>query len=211
MNPQDDQQHYFSTHVDSTAPTEETTVTIQGHNVTVTTGGGVFSKGHLDHGTATLLRKVPPPAATGVFVDVGCGWGPITLALALASPDATVWGVDVNERARELTAQNAQRLGLTNVRVCAPEDFPHDQQVDLLWSNPPVRIGKPALRELLVTWAERLATEGEAWLVVQKNLGADSLLTWLNTELKTSHHCVKMGSAKGFRVLKLAPHSPANA
>src|SRR5690606_17199309 len=96
-------------------------------------------------------------------------------ALAIRAPEATVWAVDVNARALELCAANAERLGLANVRCVRPDDVPVDLRLDALYSNPPIRIGKAALHELLASWLDRLRPGCEAHLVVQKHLGADSL------------------------------------
>ena len=101
----------------------------------------------------------------------GAGWGPIALSLALDAPDATVWAVDVNERALDLVRRNAARLGLVQVNAALPDDVPDDVRFATIWSNPPIRIGKAALHELLGQWLPRLSTGGEAWLVVQRNLG----------------------------------------
>ena len=165
---------------------------------------GTFSAGGLDRGTRVLLNTAPTPPAEGVFVDVGCGWGPIALSLALHSPAASIWAVDVNERARQATRDNAETLGLENVQVCSPEDFPLDASIDLIWSNPPIRIGKTALHELLTTWLGRLSPEGEAWLVVAKQLGSDSLQQWLNDGGAGAFSAVRVDTDKGFRVLKVS-------
>lgn len=74
-----------------------------------------------------------------------------------------------------------------------------DRKVSLIWSNPPVRIGKEALHELLVSWLSVLTDDGVAYLVVQKNLGADSLQKWLHGQ---GFSCEKLASAKGFRILE---------
>ncbi len=169
------------------------------------TAAGVFSADRLDKGTQVLLSHVPEPASQGTFLDLGCGWGPITLALAQASPQANVLAVDVNERALELTARNAESLGLDNVRVLGPQALLAElgdsgARLDLIWSNPPVRIGKQALHELLDTWLGLLAPQGEAWLVVGKNLGADSLSRWLAGR---GYAVARAASSKGFRVLQV--------
>jgi 16S rRNA (guanine1207-N2)-methyltransferase len=140
---------------------------------------GVFSAGRIDPGTKVLLLEGPAPAAGGDLLDLGCGYGPIALALAARSPGATVWAVDVNERALDLARANAEAAGLTNVRVVSPDDVPADLRFAELWSNPPVRVGKAVLHDLLDTWLARLADDGRALLVVQKHLGADSLHRWL--------------------------------
>ena len=106
-----------------------------------------------------LLDEVPAPPGTGTFLDLGCGWGPIAISLALHSPDATTWAVDVNERALDLMRGNATCLGLP-IRAALPDTVPDEVRFDLIWSNPPIRIGKAALHDLLRTWLPRLAPLG---------------------------------------------------
>ena len=195
-------EHYFSAQPASAAETRTISVDLRGRRVTVTTAGGVFSGDRLDPGTRVLLDAAPDPAPSGTLVDLGSGWGPVTLALAAASPDARVVAVDVNERARELTARNAAALGLGNVVVAGPEEAAGlvADGVTELWSNPPIRIGKQALHELLRTWLGRLTPDGRAYLVVGKNLGADSLQRWVTDELGLPTE--RLASSKGFRVLE---------
>lgn len=191
--------HYFTAEPGSPDTLREVTVELAGREVTVLTAGGVFSPGGLDKGTAVLLREVPDPPPEGVFLDLGCGWGPLALTMALRSPAATVHAVDVNRRALDLARRNAAALGCTNVVVGEPEDVPAGSRFDLIWSNPPVRVGKAVLHELLLTWLPRLAPGGEAWLVVQKNLGADSLHRWLE---ESGHPTERVASRAGYRILR---------
>jgi 16S rRNA (guanine1207-N2)-methyltransferase len=167
--------HYFDEHPSVASDLTVVDVALPDVAFTLATDRGVFSHGHVDTGTLLLLQQAPPPPATGHLLDLGCGAGPIALTLAKRSPSATVWAVDVNDRARALTAENAARNGLVNVRAVAPDDVPDAVELAAIWSNPPIRIGKRALHELLLTWLGRLAPDGEAVLVVQKHLGADSL------------------------------------
>lgn len=162
------------------------------------TDRGVFSHGHLDTGTGLLLREAPTPPTTGNLLDLGCGSGAIALTLALRCPDATVWAVDINQRARALTAANAERNGVNNIRVVSPEQVPAEVQFATIWSNPPIRIGKQALHALLLDWLGRLTSDGQAILVVQKHLGADSLQQWLTGE---SYPTERIASRAGFRLL----------
>ena len=180
---------------------EQRTVDVALHDVafTLRTDRGVFSHGHVDSGTLLLLQEGPPPPPAGHLLDLGCGAGPIALALAKRAPGATVWAVDVNERARSLTAENARRNGVENVRVVPPEDVPDDVELAAIWSNPPIRIGKRALHDLLLKWLGRLAPDGEALLVVQKHLGADSLQRWL---VEQGFPTDRIASRGGFRLLR---------
>ena len=170
--------------------------------VTVETAGGIFSPGGLDKATAILLDEVPAPPPSGTALDLGCGWGPIALALALRSPGLDVTAVDVSERALDLTRRNAAALGCERVTAVRPDEVPEGATYDVIWSNPPIRIGKAALHDLLRTWLPRLGPEGQAWLVVGKNLGADSLQRWIGDELGLT--CTRAASSKGFRVLRVS-------
>ncbi|HEY8589480.1 MAG TPA: methyltransferase [Naasia sp.] len=196
--------HYFSADPSGELRPQRIRVALQGREVELTTAGGVFSPDHLDTGTRVLLDEVPAPPATGDLIDLGCGWGPIALALALASPEATIWAVDVNERALELTRANAASLGLTNVNAVTPDGVPDSVRAAAIWSNPPIRIGKPALHALLLQWLPRLAAGAEAWLVVQRNLGSDSLQRWLAEALPEDFSTERAALGKGFRVLRVA-------
>lgn len=168
------------------------------------TDAGVFSATEVDLGTRILLADGPrPDPAARVLADVGCGYGPIAVVLALRAPGAEVWAVDVNERARDLCRANAEAAGVGDrVRVVAPDDVPDDVVLDGLWSNPPVRVGKAALHALLREWLPRLAPEAAAHLVVARNLGADSLAAWLVSE---GHEVVRRTSKKGYRLLDVTP------
>ena len=188
--------HYFDDVPSGDDRRRDVTVVIGGRESVFTTSGGVFSHDGLDKATAVLLASAPPPTS-GVVLDLGCGWGPI--ACSLATTPAEVWAVDVNERALELTRLNAERLGVT-VRATMPHEVPADVVFDQIWSNPPIRVGKQALHELLLRWLPRLAPGGTARLVVGKNLGADSLQRWLGEQ---GWPTARIGSEKGFRVLEV--------
>lgn len=195
--------HYFSVDPGSAFVPREISVRLAGSDRLVTTAAGVFSPDRIDVGTQVLLASAPPPPPSGNLLDLGCGWGPISLSLALESPGATVWAVDVNERALELTRQNAERLGLTNINAVVPEDVPAGMRFATIRSNPPIRVGKRTLHRILADWLPRLDADAEGWLVVQRNLGADSLLTWLQTEFHDQLVVSRASTAKGFRVLRV--------
>ncbi|WP_432484746.1 class I SAM-dependent methyltransferase [Kineococcus esterisolvens] len=197
-------EHYFTARPATADERRDVEVELAGRTVTVQTARGVFSAERLDPGTSVLLPLVPDePDATGDVLDLGCGWGPVALTLALRQPRRRVWAVDVNERALDLVRRNAQRLGV-QVLARLPDEVPGDVVFERVWSNPPIRVGKEALHELLLHWLPRLAPGGEAHLVVQKNLGADSLHRWLDAQLPAAlpgAGTTRTTSSKGFRVL----------
>ena len=193
------EEHYFS--ADPSVAFERIPVVADVWDTTLhlTSGSGVFAKGRLDIGTSILFRETAPPVA-GRILDMGCGYGVIGLAIASLVPGAVVTGVDVNERAVLLANENAAALDLADrYRAVTPAGVGADETFDELWSNPPIRIGKEALHELLLIWLPRLRPGGRAVMVVGKNLGADSLQRWLGEQ---GYPTTRIGSAKGFRVLE---------
>ncbi|GAB2680574.1 class I SAM-dependent methyltransferase [Thalassiella azotivora] len=198
-----DGDHYFSSRPAAADERRTLTVPLAGRDVDVVTSSGVFSGHRLDLGTRVLLREVPDPPEHGDLLDLGCGWGPVALTMAMLAPEARVWAVDVNDRALDLTRRNAEALGLGGVRAVHPDDVPDDVRFAAIWSNPPIRVGKAALHELLCRWLPRLDDGASAFLVVQRNLGSDSLATWLNGALGPQLVTAKEASAKGFRVLRV--------
>lgn len=178
-----------------------------GDAIDVLVDGGVFSATRLDPGTRVLLEYLEQDSPqslgdeSGRLLDIGCGWGAISLALGRKYPSAAVTSIDVNRRALENTRRNAERNGITNVHVLEPSEISPDITFDAIWSNPPIRIGKPALHGLLSRWLSHLAPAGSATLVVAKQLGAPSLQRWLN-ELP-GFRCLKLGQEKGYWVLRV--------
>jgi 16S rRNA (guanine1207-N2)-methyltransferase len=171
------------------------------------TDAGVFSPGRLDPGTRLLLDVAPPPPADGDLLDLGCGYGPLALVLAKRSPEARVWAVDVNQRALDLCTGNAAANGLVNVSCLAADTNAASQggpglpaSYQLIWSNPPIRIGKQALHAMLTRWLSRLAPGAAAYLVVQRNLGSDSLQRWLGED---GWDASRFAARAGYRVLEV--------
>lgn len=195
--------HYFSAQPGSAMVVKPLSTVLAGRAVELVTAGGVFSPGGVDAGTRVLLSSVPPPPPGGDLLDLGCGWGPIALSLALESPHATVWAVDVNERALDLTRRNADRLGLTNLNAVLPEDVPTEVRFRTIWSNPPIRVGKNELHGMLDTWLPRIDEGSDAWLVVARNLGADSLQRWIDAQHGPGLQVQRAATNKGYRVLRV--------
>lgn len=195
-------EHYFSASPGGELVLRRISVHLAGRDLEVTTSNGIFSPERVDVGTQVLLGNVPPPPPGGHLLDLGCGWGPISLSLALESPHATVWAVDVNQRSLDLVRRNAESLGLTNVNAVTPDDVPSEVSFMTVWSNPPIRVGKNELHNMLLHWLPRLEPDSDAWLVVQRNLGSDSLHRWLQAELPEDFAVSRHATSKGYRVLR---------
>lgn len=194
------EQHYFT--ADPTVPFKRVPVRadVWGHRLELTSGSGVFAQGRLDTGTGVLLREESPPEDAREVLDLGCGYGVIGLAIAVAVPEVRVSAVDVNQRALLLARENAERMGVADrFRAMLPDEVDPAAAYDEIWSNPPIRVGKEALHKLLLTWLPRLEPGGRAVLVVGKNLGSDSLARWLADQ---GYRTSRQASAKGFRVLE---------
>ena len=199
--------HYFSQEPGSALKPKSIIIPVAGEMVQVTTASGTFSPTQLDFGTEVLIEQMDLVPETGDLLDLGCGWGPIALNLAKLRPNTKVWAVDVNTRSVELTAKNAKGLGLSNIAAVVPEQVPENLVFSGIWSNPPIRIGKKELHELLLKWLPRLAVGAEAYLVVQKNLGSDSLQKWLTEELAGNYEVSRYTSIKTYRVIKVKRNS----
>lgn len=199
-------EQYFSANPNSLDLRRTLHVDLRGHEVSVQVSNGVFSSSKLDLGTAVLLKHAPQPPENGRFFDIGCGWGAISLALGFESPNAQIYAVDVNERALDLTGINAKNAGLNNIHTYLVEDALKEDElkdIDLIWSNPPIRVGKDVLHNILLTWLPRLKVGGAAYLVVQKNLGSDSLIPWLSKNLGEDFSVEKYASSKGYRIIEV--------
>jgi 16S rRNA (guanine1207-N2)-methyltransferase len=194
--------HYFDR--EPLAPSQPRQVSLRLPDVVaqLESDAGVFGHGAVDGGTRFLLRRAPMPPGSGDILDLGSGYGPIAVTLALRAPGARVWAVDVNRRALELSARNAAAAGVTNLVAIAPEEVPPELRFAAIYSNPPVRIGLAKLHPLLTGWLDRLLADAQAHLVVHRHLGSDSLARWLNSE---GFPVERVRSHDGYRVLRVQP------
>ncbi len=196
-----DGSHYFDPNPTTESDRRTLELALPDLHLRLESDRGVFSASEIDAGTRYLLHNLPSISAdVYTILDIGCGYGPIALTLAKRCPQADVWAVDVNERARALTTYNAAANELLNVKVAGPDDVPDEVMFDLIVSNPPIRIGKQELYSLLARWFARLKPGGRAWLVVQKHLGSDSLARWLDS---SGYRVARLGSRRGYRLLEV--------
>ena len=196
------EEHYFSS--DPAAPKKTVSVLIQvgGKEIEIEAASGTFSSSRLDAGTAVLLKHDEHFPKDGNVLDIGCGWGPIGLSIASVSKSSKVFGIDINQRSIEQSNLNSSNLGLTNYSAMHSRELPSDLRFSAIWSNPPIRVGKKVLHELMETYIPRLEPGGRAMLVVQKNLGADSFQRWLSSRFPEAE-VTRVSTDKGYRVISL--------
>lgn len=197
-------EHYFAERPGAASRRRTVDLVLPDLHLRLDTDSGMFSPDRVDPGTRVLLETVPDPPATGDLLDLGCGYGPIAITMGKRSSQARVLGVDVNQRAITLAESNAKAAGLDNVRFSLADEADPELRFAAIWSNPPIRIGKAALHELLLTWLPRLAPGGLAHLVVQKHLGSDSLQKWLAAQ---GFPTERIASRSAYRVLRVAPRT----
>lgn len=195
-------EHYFSADPSAPAKLTEVEIEVGGQVLKLSASSGTFSSERLDPGTRVLLGLWELFPTDGIVLDLGCGWGPIGLSIAKLQPATEVIGVDVNQRSVELANANAKRNGLANFSACLDKDLEANLEIDHIWSNPPIRIGKENLHDLLRNYLSRLKPTGDAYLVVQKQLGAESLQRWIAQQWP-EREVTKVENSKGFRVIRI--------
>jgi 16S rRNA (guanine1207-N2)-methyltransferase len=196
------QQHYFSEQPETQTTTHPIEFELEGKTFNLTAASGTFSSTRLDAGTKILLRESAFFPDSGTILDIGCGWGPISIAIAALRPNTSVIGLDVNARSLELASANASALGLKNFKAVRAPEIAEDQLFDGIWSNPPIRVGKAVLHELMQTWIPKLKPGASAMLVIQKQLGAESFQKWLESSFEgftVTRHSID----KGYRVIRV--------
>jgi 16S rRNA G1207 methylase RsmC len=196
------EEHYFSSEPSAAKKTVTISIQVAGEELELQAASGTFSSSKLDAGTAVLLRQDRLFPKDGNVLDMGCGWGPIGISIAHCSPQTKVFGVDINQRSIEQSNLNARALELKNYQALHSKNLPEDLKFSAIWSNPPIRVGKKVLHELMQTYIPRLEPGGKAMLVVQKNLGADSFQRWLTTTFETAE-VRRVDTDKGYRVIEI--------
>lgn len=193
--------HYFDTDPATPLETRELELTVDERTVPISSASGVFGGQRVDVGTSILIRYGPRPPESGAILDIGCGYGPITIATALRSPDAHVWAIDINRRALAMTRSNAERLELGNVTAVEPDEVPADVVFSAIYSNPPIKVGRGVMFSLMDRWLPRLAPDGHACLVVKRSMGADTLDLRLN---EAGWRATRLRSKNGYRIIDVA-------
>jgi len=176
-------EHYFSNTPSSASNEERFSFELRGTSFSFTSDRGVFSKKEVDFGSRLLIETFQMPESSGPLLDVGCGYGPIGLALAKEDSQRNVHMVDVNERALALAQKNAEVNSVSNVSIYQSSCYENVKETNFaaILSNPPIRAGKKVVHEILEKSLDHLADQGELWIVIQKKQGAPSALAKLES------------------------------
>jgi 16S rRNA (guanine1207-N2)-methyltransferase len=168
--------HYYSARPNSKQDERTVTAELCGEKLSFRTNAGVFSKKGIDFGSRLLIETVVLKEKEHIL-DLGCGYGPIGIALAKANPTITVQMVDINERAVALVEENARRNDVAQqVRVKSSDGFDaiSGELFDMILCNPPIRMGKALIYRLFEQAKKHLHPSGSLWIVIRKQQGAAS-------------------------------------
>lgn len=175
--------HYFENDENLKSKEELKKVKINNQEFTFLTDNGVFSKKGLDFGTRSLLETIDIENISGKILDFGCGYGPIGIYIAKMT-GGEVHMIDVNRRSLELARKNAY-LNHANVNIYESNIYSNIlDKFDYIISNPPIRVGKKVLYQILFEAKDHLNKNGKLWIVINKNQGAKSLVKDLEKEYK---------------------------
>jgi 16S rRNA (guanine1207-N2)-methyltransferase len=190
--------HYFTKSPESAHRPGECQFMYRGHGLTFETDAGVFSRDGIDKGTELLLCALPD--LSGDVLDMGCGWGAVGISAARAYPGVRVTMTDINSRAVELSRKNVKRNGVS-ARVMESDGFSalYGEKFSFILTNPPIRAGKQVIYDLFAKSAEHLLPGGSLYLVIRKQQGAPSALTYLNTIFAKTQVAMRSG---GFWVIR---------
>ena len=166
--------HYFQNDPLLASKKRDITLSIDGLTLHFKSDNGVFSKSKVDEGSLALLKVIIPLHLTGKILDLGCGYGPIGLTIAITSPSARVDLADINERALALCEENAQLLGLGQRVTCLQSDIYTNVEgpYDSIVVNPPIRAGKRVTYKMYEGALQRLIDGGSLYVVIRKDQGA---------------------------------------
>lgn len=194
-------EHYFTNNENLKSEEKTVKTNINNKDFVFITDNGVFSKKGLDFGTRSLLETLPIENIKGNVLDFGCGYGPIGIYLSTLK-DIIVDMVDINKRSISLAIKNA-KINKVNPNIFESNIYSNiTKKYDFIITNPPIRIGKEKLYEILFEAKKHLNINGELWLVINKDQGAKSLLRDLSQKYETK--LIKKN--KGFYIICAINH-----
>lgn len=188
--------HYFTNDENIKSNEKVHEVFINDNKFKFISDNGVFSKRGLDFGTRTLLETLPIENINGDVLDFGCGYGPIGIYVSRLT-NSNVDMLDINKRSVELSKKNAE-LNEVSVNIFESDIYSNvNKKYDYIISNPPIRVGKKILYEILFKAKDYLKENGELWIVINKDQGAKSTAK----ELEEIYEVEIVKKNKGFYII----------
>ena len=172
--------HYYTSAPTSAHEERRFTLEFAGKTLRFETDAGVFSKQHVDPGSLLLCKSLPD-SLCGDVLDMGCGWGAMTVMTLAAHPDVCMTMADVNERALALAVKNVQENAMTAKALISDGFSAIEGQFDAVITNPPIRAGKAVIYKMFEDARAHLKSGGALYLVIRKQQGAPSALKYLQT------------------------------
>lgn len=189
--------HYFENDENLKSKEQQILVNICDIPFQFMTDYGVFSKKGLDFGTRSLLETIDVSKIQGKVLDFGCGYGPIGIYIAKTT-NSEVHMIDINRRVLGLARKNVS-LNHVNVNIYESNIYENvKEKFDFIISNPPIRVGKEILYKILFQAKDYLNTNGELWIVINKDQGAKSVAK----DLEKKYFVDIVNKKKGFYIIK---------
>ena len=170
-------EYYYTNNPTSEHEERHFTSVFMGRTLALETDAGVFSKQHIDPGSEILCKSLPE--LQGRVLDMGCGWGAMTVMALARFPALDVTMADVNERALDLAVRNVQKNGMQAKAVLSDGFERVEGEFDAVMTNPPIRAGKAVIYRMFEDAKAHLAEGGRLFLVIRKQQGAPSALKFL--------------------------------
>lgn len=192
--------HYFTNDYVKSEE-KEINIIVKNTKLTLLTDNGIFSKHGLDFGTRTLLESLNLSELKGDILDFGCGYGPIGIYLKKTT-NANIDMLDINKRALNLARKNAKKNEV-NVNIIESDLYQNvTKKYDYIITNPPVRVGKQILYQILFEAAKYLKENGKLIFVINKNQGAKSVAR----DLSEKYEVEIITKNKGFYIISAKKH-----
>jgi len=188
--------YYFDKKTDVESNEVTTKAEIGGKLYTFKTDNNVFSKKGLDFGTRTLLESINIENINGDVLDFGCGYGPIGIYIK-SNTESNVDMIDINERALKLARSNAN-INKVDVNIFESDIYSNvEKKYDYIITNPPIRVGKKILYEILIKAKDYLKEDGHLIFVINKDQGAKSTMK----DMEKYYNVKLIEKNKGFYVI----------
>lgn len=193
-------EHYYSAAPTAASDPRAVEYRALGMSFKCTTDAGVFCRDGLDMGTRILLEALPE--LSGRILDLGCGWGPVGVALGKKYPEAEILMTDINERAVALAEKNCAANGVHNAHAHVSDGFESiSGTFSAIVLNPPIRAGKAVIYGLFAAARAHLNQNGALYIVIRKQQGAESAQRYLQTIYSDVE---RIARDKGYWVLRCA-------